>query len=140
MNGKFVFRLIAALVMVAAIAGIAWFAFNAGVAQGSPITIQAPEGQVAPAPYPYYGWGMPFHPFWFGFGCFGIFFMIAFFVIAMKAYRFAVWNSRGGHHAHGPWRHDWGENRVPPFFEEWHKRAHEVPVGGGEAPAEEKKE
>ena len=75
MNGNNVgLRIISALVLVAAIAAIGYFAFQAGVAQGSPVTIQAPSGQTAPAPYPYYGWGMPFHrPFGFGygFGCFG---------------------------------------------------------------------
>ena len=34
MNGKIFARIIAALVLVAAVAGIAFFAFNAGVAQG----------------------------------------------------------------------------------------------------------
>ena len=139
MNGKFVFRIVATLVMVAAIAAGAFFAFNAGVAKGSPITIDAPEGQVAPAPYPYFGhgYGMPFHrPFGFGFGCFGILFTLFFFVLAMKAFRFMAWGPRFGHHmhGHGPWRHGMDGKNVPPFFEEWHKRAH------GEAPAEDKKE
>ncbi|MBI5936055.1 MAG: hypothetical protein HY867_20310 [Chloroflexi bacterium] len=138
MNGKFVFRIFAALVMVAAIAAVAFFAFNAGVAKGSPITINAPEGQSLPMPYAYaYGHGMPFHrPFGMGFGCFGIFFTFVIFVIAMKAFRFAMWGPRWGHHmhGHGPWRHGMDGKNVPPFFEEWHKRAH------GEAPAEDKKE
>jgi hypothetical protein len=136
MNGKIVFRIVSALVMIAAIAGIAFFAFNAGVAKGSPITIQAPAGQSAQAPYPYYGYGMPFHrPFGMGFGCFGILIPLFLFFFAMKAFRFAFWGPRFGHrmHAHGPWRGHWGENGVPPMFDEWHKRAHEVP-------AEDKKE
>ena len=145
MNGKIVFRIVSAivasLVMIAAIAGIAYFAFNAGVAQGSPVTIQAPEGQSLPAPYPPfgygYGWGMPFHhPFGFGFGCFGILIPLFLFFLAMKAFRFMIWGPRWGHgmHVHGPWRHGWGENGFPPMIDEWHKRAH------GEQPAEEKKE
>ena len=139
MNGKIVFRIVSAFVMIAAIAAVAFFAFNAGVAQGSPVTIEAPEGQVAPAPYPYYGhgYGMPFHrPFGMGFGCFGILFTVFLMVLALKAFRFAVWGPRFGHHmhGHGPWRHGCGENGVPPMFDEWHKRAH------GEQPAEDKKE
>ncbi len=139
MNGKFVFRIVSALVMVAAIAAIAFFAFNAGVAKGSPITIDAPEGQSVPSmPYAYgHGYGMPFHrPFGFGFGCFGILFTVFFFVLAMKAFRFMVWGPRFGRHmhGHGPWRGHWGEKGVPPMFDEWHKRAH------GEQPAEDKKE
>jgi hypothetical protein len=39
----------------------------------------------------------------------------------------------GYHGHHGPWGKGW-EGKVPPPFEEWHKRAH------GETPAEEKKE
>jgi hypothetical protein len=67
-------RIVSALVLIAAIAGIAFFAFQAGVAKGSPVTIEAPSGQTAPAPYPYYGYGygMPFYrPWGFGFGFLG---------------------------------------------------------------------
>ena len=144
MNGKIVFRIVSAivasLVMIAAIAGIAYFAFNAGVAQGLPVAIQASEGQSLPAPYPPfgygYGFGMPWHPFMFGFGCFGLLIPLFLFFVAMKAFRFMFWGPRWGHgmHGHGPWRHGWGENGFPPMFDEWHKRAH------GEQPAEEKKE
>src|SRR6266511_4187923 len=48
MNDKTGLRIISALILVAAIAGIGFFAFRAGVAQGSPVTIQAPEGQTVP--------------------------------------------------------------------------------------------
>jgi hypothetical protein len=69
MNDKIGLRIVSALILIAAIAGIGFFAFRAGVSQGSPITIEAPAGQSVPAPYPYYGYGMPFHrPFGFGYG------------------------------------------------------------------------
>ena len=132
MNGKIALRIVSVLVLVAAIAGIGFFAFRAGVAQGSPITIEAPAGQSVPAPYPFYGYGygMPFHrPFGFGygFGCFGILIPLFLFFIAMRAFRFAFWGPRWGwgHHMHGrgPWGRHW-ENGVPPMFDEWHKRAH----------------
>jgi hypothetical protein len=130
MNGNTGLRIISALVLIAAIAGIALFAFQAGIAQGSPVTIEAPSGQAVPAPYPYYGYGMPFHrPWGFGFGFFGLLFMIFLFFLALRALRFLFWGARwgwGGHH-HGPWRRDW-ENGVPPMFEEWHKRAHGEPT------------
>ena len=133
MNGKIALRIFSGLVLIAAIAGIAYFAFNAGVAQGSPVTIDAPQGQAYPLPYYHHGFGMPM-PF-FGFGCFGIIITLFLFGLAMKAFRMMMWGPRFGHmHGHGPWRHGWGERGVPPMFEEWHKRAH------GEAPAEEKKE
>jgi hypothetical protein len=136
MNGNNVgLRIVSALVLIAAIAGIAYFAFQAGVAQGSPVTIEAPSGQTAPMPYPYYGWGMPFHrPFGFGFGFLGFLFLLFLFFAALRAFRFMLWGPRWGwgHHMHGPWVRHW-ENGVPPMFEEWHKRMH------GE-PAAEKKE
>jgi len=133
MNGKVGLRILSVLVLVAAIAGIAFFAFRAGVAQGSPITIEAPDGQSMPAPYPYYGYGpgMRFHhPFGFGFGCFGILIPLFLFLIAAKAFRLLFWGPRWGWGRmghHGPWRHAWGERGVPPMFDEWHKKAHETP-------------
>ena len=132
MNGNSGLRIVSALVLIAAIAGIAFFAFQAGVVRGSPVTIEAPSGETAPAPYPYYGYGygMPFHrPFGFGFGFFG--FLIVLFLVfaALRALRFLFWGPRWGwspmghqHGGHGPWGR-W-ENGVPPMFEEWHKRAH----------------
>jgi hypothetical protein len=138
MNGNNIaLRIVAALVLVAAVGAIAFFAFQAGVAQGSPITIEAPSGETAPLPYPYYGWGAPFHrPFGFGFGFFGFLILLFLFFIALRAFRFLLWGPRWGwgHHfgGHGPWGRHW-ENGLPPMFEEWHKRAH------GERP-EEKKE
>jgi hypothetical protein len=136
-DNKIALRIISALILVAAIAGIAFFAFRAGVAQGSPVTIQAPSGQGAPAPYPYpyYGWGMPFHPWGFGFGCFGPLLALFLLFIAFRAFRFAFWGPRWGwggwRHHHGPWSRQW-ENGVPPMFDEWHKKAH------GETPQENK--
>ncbi|WKZ49153.1 MAG: hypothetical protein QY306_07265 [Anaerolineales bacterium] len=53
MNGKIVLRVVAGLVLLAVIAAIGFFAFQAGVAQGSPITIEAPSGESVPMPYPY---------------------------------------------------------------------------------------
>ena len=124
MNGNTGLRLISALVLIAAIAGIAFFAFQAGVAQGSPVTIEAPSGQAVPAPYPYYGYGMPFHRPW-GFGFFGFLFTLLLIFLAFRALRFLFWGPRWGWgpHQYGPWGRSW-ENGVPPMFEEWHKRSH----------------
>jgi len=135
MNGKIGLRIVSALVLIAAVAGIAFFAFQAGVAQGSPITIEAPSGESVPAPYPYYGYGMPFHRphfgFGYGLGCLGP--LLAFFLLFV-AFRFLFWGPRWGHHK-GHWGRHW-EGGAPPMFEEWHKRAHGE---AGEQP-EEKKE
>ena len=130
MNGKITLRIISALVLLAAIGGIAFFAFQAGVAQGSPITIEAPSGDAVPVPHPYYGYGygMRFHhPFGFGFGCFGPLLALLLLFLALKSFRMLMWGPRWGwgHHMHGrgPWGRHW-ENGVPPMFDEWHKRAH----------------
>jgi hypothetical protein len=135
MNGNNIgLRVVAALVLIAAIAGIAYFAFQAGVAQGSPITIEAPSGETVPGPYPYYGYGHGFHrPWGFGFGFFGFLLLLFLFFLTLRAFRFIFWGPRWGwgHHQHGPWGRHW-ENGVPPMFEEWHKRAH------GEPPSEKK--
>ena len=139
MNGNTGLRIVSALVLLAAIAGIGFFAYQAGIAQGSPITIEAPAGDAntVTAPYPYYGYGYgrPFHhPFGFGFGCFGPLLALFLIFIALKSFRLLFWGPRWGHMhgGRGPWGRHW-ENGVPPMFEEWHKRAH------GEQP-EEKKE
>jgi hypothetical protein len=133
MNGNNIgLRTVAVLVLLAAIAGIAYFAFQAGVAQGSPITIEAPSGETAPGPYPHYGYG--FHrPWGFGFGFFGFLILLFLFFLALRAFRFLFWGPRWGWgpHHYGPWGRHW-ENGVPPMFEEWHKRAH------GEPPSDKK--
>src|SRR5215208_952424 len=85
-------RIVSALVLIAAIAAIAFLAFQAGVAKGSPVTIEAPSGQTVPAPYPYYGYGMPFYrPWGFGFGFFGFLIPLFLFFLALRALRFLFW-------------------------------------------------
>ncbi|MGE5252104.1 MAG: hypothetical protein ACM3QS_18010 [Bacteroidota bacterium] len=133
MDGKIALRLVAALVLIAAVAAVGFFAYNAGVAHGSPITIQSPSGQTGQAPYPYYGY--PFHrPWGFGFGFLGCLVPLFLFFIIFGAFRFLLWGPRWGHMRHGYWgRGGWSESGVPPMFEEWHKRAH------GEEPSQENK-
>jgi len=140
MTGKIVVRIVSALVLLAAIAGIAFFAFQAGVAKGSPVTMTAPSGESATVPYMYHGYEFGhtrfIYPFGFGFGCFGLLIPLFLFILAMKAFRFMMWGPRWGHmghHRHGPWGRHW-ENGVPPMFDEWHKKAH------GESTEEDKKE
>jgi len=131
MNGKIALRIVSGLVLLVVIGAIAFFAFQAGVAKGSPVTLETPSGESVPAPYFHYGYGMPFHhPFGFGFGCFGP--LLALFLVfaALKSFRMMMWGPRWGWgHRHGYW----GEHGAPPMFEEWHKKMH------GEA-TEEKKE
>ncbi len=132
MNGKIALRIVSGLVLLAVIAAIGFFAFQAGVAKGSPITIEAPSGETMPMPYPHYGYGYGMrghHPFGFGFGCLIPVFGVLLLVLALKSFRVMMWGPRWGWRG----RHGWGEHNVPPMFDEWHKKAH------GES-TEEKKE
>ncbi len=125
MDGRIWLRFLAGLVLIAAIAGIAFFAYQTGVANGSPVTVQAPSGQTAPAPYPYYGYGMPWHAFpIFGLGCFGPLIALFLLFLAFRAISVIFWGPRWGHMHGGHWHRAWGENGVPPMFQEWHDRAH----------------
>jgi hypothetical protein len=136
MDGKTGFRIVAGLVLIAAIAGLTYVAFNAGVAQG--VAAELPEAGSRQSPYPHFGHGMRYwhaSPF-FGFGCFGP--LLAFFLLflALRAFGFLFWGARWGGWHHGPWRMDRGEGGVPPMFHEWHRRAHAEP----ESSKSEKKE
>ncbi len=126
MNGRVVFRIVAALVLIAAVAGVAFFAFNAGAATH----VQLPASGTGQVPYPYYGWRFwgPF-PF-FGFGCLGPLFALLLLFLALRAVSFVVWGPRWGYwgHRHHGWRRGWDEEGdVPPMFREWHDRAHGRP-------------
>ena len=121
MDGRAVFRILAALVLIAAIAGIGIFAYNAGVATH----IQVPANPARQVPYPYYGWGF-WHPFGF-FGCFGPLIALFLVFVALRALTFVFWGPRWHMHRRW-WRHGWDEEAgVPPVFKEWHDRAHGQP-------------
>ncbi len=127
MDGKIWFRIVAVLVLIAAIAGVAFFAFNAGVATH----VQLPANGNGQAPYPYYA-----YPFWrpfpfFGFGCFGPLIALFLLFLAIRAMGFLFWGGRGGRwgHMRRGWRRGWDEEGgVPPMFREWHDRAHGQPA------------
>ena len=136
MTKHIVFRIVAGLVLLVAIAGIAFFAYNAGVMHGAALdikTLTAPaEGQ--PQTLPFHGHGMAFthmHAFpFFGFGCFGILLPLFLLFLAFAALRHMLWGPRWGwghpmHGMHAPWgdKGPWGEG-VPPMFAEMHRRAH----------------
>ena len=124
MDGKIGLRILAGVVLLAAIAGIAIFAFNAGAATH----IQVPANSSGQVPYPVYGW----YPFWggfpfFGLGCFAPLIAILLFFLAFRALSFVFWGPRWGwrHGMHRGWRHGWDdETGVPNMFREWHDRAH----------------
>ena len=147
MARKIIFRVLAGLVLLAAIAGIAYFAFTAGVASKVATTVQVPavqEGARQALPFAY-GMGMRgWHMFPFGFGCFVPLVVLFLLCLAFSAMRHLIWGPRhwgwrhmyrhggpGGEDGpmghHGPW--NWKDEKfVPPMFNEWHKRAHETPT------------
>jgi hypothetical protein len=87
-----------------------------------------------PAPY--------YYPYWphFGLGFGFLSCIIPFFLLflILGSVRALFWHGPMGwrrHMHHGPWRwNEEGGKDVPPFFEEWHKRAH------GETPTDEPKQ
>jgi hypothetical protein len=123
------FRILAGFILLAAIAGIAYFAYQAGVNQGAAVPV-INDGVRLPIFYPLAG-----------FGFFGL--MIAFFLVmvAMASMRHLIWGPRISHRylRHSRLEHaaPWGEG-VPPFFKEWHDRAHTAPEDD-KAPAGDQK-
>ena len=123
MDGKIWFRIVAGLVLIAAVVGIAFFAFNAGVATH----VQLPANGSGQPLYPYFGF-WPAFPF-FGLGCFGPLIALLLLFVALRAISFIFWGPRWAHwgHMHKAhyWHHrGWDEEDVPPMFQEWHDRVH----------------
>ena len=119
MNGRFVWRLVIALVLVAVVVGLGFVAFNAGYAQGALDSgkIVAPVGGIVP---PVYG-PLFFRPWGFGFGPFACLFPLFGVFLLFGLMRVLFWGGRWGGHHHG-------ERGVPPMFEDWHRKAHEAPT------------
>lgn len=145
-KGPFIlFRVFGLLLVLGLIAGAGAFGYKAGMARGieqapavaAAIEKAAEEG--APL-MPMYGYGYTYgYPHGYGLGhphffnpffaiCFSFLFIFLFFG-AMKMIFFRRMRHNWSHHGH------W-EGNIPPFFNDWHKRAH----GKGEKPMEEKKE
>jgi len=119
-------RLLAALVLLAAIAGVALLAYNAGVTHGTSLNVQVPAGQTGSQAYPVYPfwWPFPFLGFAF-FSLLALFFLVS---IAFGAFRMMLFGPRFGwhrmHRGYGPWGdRDWSEG-VPPMVAEMHRRMH----------------
>ena len=111
MGHRFGFRLLGAIVVCAAIAGVGFYAYNLGVAQGV-----AESGRALAAP----GAGTPVvvvwpRPWGFGFGFFP-FFPLVFILFWVFVARGLFWRGRRGRAC--------GYDGVPAAFDEWHRRAH----------------
>jgi hypothetical protein len=134
MYGRFFPRFLAVILVLVGIAGVGFYTYQMGLAQGA---AQGVPAAAAGATVPYYGFPHPFFPFW-GFGC--LIPLVVLFLI-FGAMRMMFWRGHmmghGGHGGH--WRDRWSEGGVPPMFEEWHKRSHEGKTGGTEGPGPEGK-
>lgn len=130
MKKHILFRIISAVILIAAIAGIAAFAFNAGMSRG--LALNPQSAAIMEQVRPGMDYGFPYRAHMFP-GAFlpGLFFVIFLFFLAAGAGRRMMCGPRygWGHHLHhhgGGWdenRSD--ENFVPPMFAEMHRRAHE---------------
>ncbi len=135
MTKHIVFRIVAGLVLLAAIAGLGFFAYQAGVAHGVAANIQVPAVETAGLPYPFYGmpYGMPYGHFmgFPGFGLFALLIPLFLLCLAFSAMRRMIWGPRWGmrHMGHGPMGHGPCGEGVHPMFAEMHRRAHEQPAG-----------
>ena len=134
MDGRSIWRVVFGVVLALLVVGIGVGVYNAGMAQGMAQVGQVAAGQPAvnPAagPYPYYGWGWGLHPWGFGFGFLHLLFPLFFFLLIFGLLRAAWGGRRWGGYPGG-----WGDRRVPPMFEDWHRRAHEEPKPPGEGQA-----
>jgi len=146
MTRNIIFRIVAGLVLLAAIAGIAFFAYQAGVTHAAVANVQLPTTDNS-VPFRMH-FGM--HPF-MGLGIFGLLFALFLLCLAFGAMRRLIWGPRWGWRhmgygrmGHGPMgRGRWDEG-VPPMFAEMHRRAHATPgwdkaPEGDETPASSKK-
>jgi len=135
MAGRIVFRIVMALVLIAALAGLGFFAYNAGLNQGLAGAALATDGKAVPAPYAAgpvmahgwgWGWGMGFGLGILGFlRCLVPLFLICLVFGAFRGLFFGGWmHRRGMWRHHGPWH--WNEGEVPPAVQEWHRKMHET--------------
>lgn len=138
MNGRIVFRILLAMLVIAALAALGVVVYNAGVAQGvAQSGVLAEEGfRVGPRMVPWvHGWwgGWGFRPFGFGFGFLGCLVPLLFLFLIFALVRGLFWAPWG----RWGWRGWGGPGHVPPAFDEWHRRAHgEAPTTAGSPPQE----
>jgi len=117
---RWIAGIVSVLVLVAIGGAIANNAYQAGLAQGLAQSGQ-PGDQPRPGPYYYGPWGYG----WVGhgFGFFGGFLFMLFFIFLIFAVLRGLWFwGRGGP---GHWHRGPSGAGAPPWFEEWHRRAHE---------------
>jgi hypothetical protein len=107
MGNRTVFWVVFALLLIAALAGVGYYSYSAGVAHGIVESGRAGAGGAAPVVVvPRWGFGFPFFPFFF--------ILLWIFLLRGLFWRGRRWG-RGCGYGYG--------SGVPPQFEEWHRRA-----------------
>lgn len=132
------FRILFALVLIAAIAGIAFITYNAGVAHGTAIqaTISQNGSPASPVYITPYWFPFPF----FGFGFFGFLVVLFLLFAAFGAARRMVFGPRyGWHRRYGAWSNVGSGEDIPPMFAEMHRRMHAADEGKPADQATQKK-
>jgi hypothetical protein len=109
MGNRTVFWLAIGLLLIGTLAGVGYYAYNAGVAHG--LASAHTAGGTPLVVWSRWGFGFGFFPF------FPIFFFILLWVVLLRS---LFWRGRGWDRGCG-YGHGSG---VPPQFEEWHRRAH----------------
>ncbi len=135
MFGRFFPRLLFGLLVIVGIAGLSYYAYQMGVAQGA--AQGAPAGAAAAAPYYWYPHAF-FGPFWGVLGCLIPLFLLALIFGGLRA-MFWRGHMMGREHWREHWRERWGERGIPPMVEEWHRRMHEQKTDGPDEPKPEGK-
>ncbi|MCD4671042.1 MAG: hypothetical protein K8R77_00130 [Anaerolineaceae bacterium] len=124
MKRNIIGKIIVAVLLVGAIAGLGVFAYRAGMAQGLGLEpLQLQDGRFPMTPSVHYG-----HPMMSIGRVLGALFLT---MLVFGAIRTLLWGGpRRWHRMHGRWgmppmaaHGDWACS-VPPVFEEWHRQAH----------------
>jgi hypothetical protein len=129
MVARTVFRILFAVLVIAALVGVGVYIYNVGVAQGiaaGSTALDNPEGGPLILPYhtPFYRtWGFGFGFFPFGW-IFGLLLIILVFSLVRGLF-FRGWYGRGWY-SRGYWSGmpERSPQDVPPWVEEWHRRMH----------------
>jgi len=120
---RFGLRLLGGVLLLVALAAVGFMAYNAGVAHGlaesGRLAVAAAPGDAARVVY----WHGPWAWGWGFFSFIPLFFLIMFWLCALRA---LAWRGRWGRGC-GPYGYWSGPGGVPPMFDEWHRRAHQQP-------------
>lgn len=133
-------RILVALVLIAAVIGVGVYAYSLGMTQGLAQKVPVTTGGTIPMPNFY-----PWHPFFgFGWGPLGCLVPLFLLFLIFGSVRALFWHGPMGwrhmHRRHWGWHdeNDKNDKDFPPFFAEWHRRAHTVP-DWDKAPEEKQK-